>query len=70
MSVLARFFFNFSKRSVNALVRDPQEYLESFSCSLAFFSAYVSVLKRDCGKLLTYACRMALPLQVIYAISF
>ena len=46
MSVLARFFFNFSKRSVNALVRDPQEYLESFSCSLLFFSANVSVLKR------------------------
>ena len=46
MSVLARFFFNFSKRSVNTLARDPQEYLESFSCSLLFFSANVSVLKR------------------------
>ena len=45
MSVLARFSTFHSKRSVNALVRDPQKYLESFSCSLLFFSAHVSVLK-------------------------
>ena len=72
MSVLARFFFNFSKKVCECTCTRSSRIPWIFFLFVAIFFSLCKCIetKNVCGKLLTYACRMALPLQVIYAISF